>query len=49
MHTPRIPEIKKGPLSWLKPLLTLAVVIVSLMHVWEAIEEVLKQERSPRR
>jgi hypothetical protein len=45
MHTPRIPQIKKGPLAWLKPLMTLAVVLVSLLHAWEVIEEAFKSTR----
>lgn len=45
MHTPRIPQIKKGPLAWLKPLMTLAVVLVSLLHAWEVIEGAFKSTR----
>lgn len=46
MHTPRIPEIKKGPLTWLKPMLTMAVVLVSLLHAWEVIEDSIRSVRN---
>jgi len=48
MHSappPRIPQIKRGPLSWLRPLLTLAVLVVSLLHAWELVEDSLRSLR----
>ncbi|MFN0077906.1 MAG: hypothetical protein ACKVY0_15730 [Prosthecobacter sp.] len=45
MHTPRLPQIKRHAFSWLKSLMTFAVVLVGLLHVWESIEEAFKRSR----
>ena len=42
---PRIPELKRGPFFWLRPLLALAVVIVGLLQAWEMIEDSLRRLR----